>query len=116
MSGAFTHTDQTDAIIRAGYAANRPVREIAAELGVTKGAVIGRARRLGLSDSQIRERWNERAARFAALYAEGQSCVQIARLERVPTMVVYSALARRGCQFRSKSEAQRLRYARERLI
>ena len=54
MSGAFTHTDQTDAIIRAGYAANRPVREIAAELGATKNVVVGRAFRLGLSSA---ERW-----------------------------------------------------------
>lgn len=50
----FKHTPETDAVIRGGYAVNRKVAEIAAELGVTRNVVIGRARRLGLADSS---RW-----------------------------------------------------------
>lgn len=50
----FTHTPETDAVIRSGYAVNRRVADIAADLGVTRNVVIGRARRLGLAD---KERW-----------------------------------------------------------
>lgn len=44
------HAGENDEAIRAGYAANRRVSDIAADLGVTRNAVIGRARRLGLCD------------------------------------------------------------------
>lgn len=45
----FKHTEQTDAVIRSGYAANAPVSAIAAELKTTRNTVIGRANRIGLS-------------------------------------------------------------------
>jgi hypothetical protein len=44
----FRHTPATDAVIRAGYRVNRPIRDMADELGVTRDVVCGRARRLGL--------------------------------------------------------------------
>lgn len=40
-------TAAEDAVIRDGYASKRPIRDIAADLGVTRNAVIGRANRLG---------------------------------------------------------------------
>jgi hypothetical protein len=48
----FKHSPETDAIIRDGYAKDLPVNWIAKKLRVTKNVVIGRARRLGLSDPQ----------------------------------------------------------------
>jgi hypothetical protein len=56
------HAAKNDAAIIAGYAANRRVRDIAADLGVTRNVVIGRARRLGLSDPSRLE--SARSARY----------------------------------------------------
>ncbi len=50
------HAGANDEVIRAGYEANRRVSEIAAELGVTRNVVIGRARRLGLANPERRVR------------------------------------------------------------
>jgi hypothetical protein len=47
----FRHTPATDAIIRQGYADGILVIDIAETLGVTRNVVIGRARRLGLTQS-----------------------------------------------------------------
>jgi hypothetical protein len=41
-------TPEDDAILRAGWASGRPVREIADEIGITKNAAMGRAHRLKL--------------------------------------------------------------------
>ncbi|MCZ8310928.1 MAG: hypothetical protein O9320_08740 [Magnetospirillum sp.] len=41
-------TPEDDAILRAGWAAGRPVRAIAEEIGITKNAAMGRAHRLKL--------------------------------------------------------------------
>lgn len=56
------HAGKNDAVIIAGYAANRRVADIAAELGVTRNVIIGRARRLGLNDPARLE--NARSARY----------------------------------------------------
>lgn len=49
--GFFSHTGASDSVIRDGYAVKRRVADIAAELGVTRSVVIGRARVLGLQES-----------------------------------------------------------------
>jgi len=59
---ASKHSEKNDAVIIAGYAANRRVADIAAELGVTRNTVIGRAKRLGLADPSRLA--NARAARY----------------------------------------------------
>jgi hypothetical protein len=41
-------TPEDDALLRAGWASGRPVREIAAEIGISKNAAMGRAHRLKL--------------------------------------------------------------------
>jgi hypothetical protein len=41
-------TPEDDALLRAGWAAGRPVRAIAEEIGITKNAAMGRAHRLKL--------------------------------------------------------------------
>lgn len=41
---------EEDAIIRAGYAANRPLAELAAETGLSANVIKGRARKMKLSD------------------------------------------------------------------
>ena len=46
---SFKHTEETDARIRRGYEAGELVSGIAAELGVTRNVIIGRARRIGLA-------------------------------------------------------------------
>jgi hypothetical protein len=48
--GKRRYTAEQDRRIRDGYAINELVANIAADLGVTKNAIIGRARRLGLCD------------------------------------------------------------------
>lgn len=50
------HTDETDAIIRAGYRHLVPVVEIAAMLGCTTRAVYQRAFKLGLADRETARR------------------------------------------------------------
>jgi hypothetical protein len=46
---SFKHTAESDQRIRDGYARSEPIREIGDALGLTRNAVIGRARRLGLT-------------------------------------------------------------------
>jgi hypothetical protein len=45
----FTHTAETDAVIKKGYSVKSPIIEIATRLQTTGGTIIGRARRLGLA-------------------------------------------------------------------
>lgn len=46
---AFTHTAETDAVIKKGYSVKSPIIEIATRLQTTRSTIIGRARRLGLA-------------------------------------------------------------------
>lgn len=43
------HTSATDEIIRSGYSSKVKVADIARRVGLSRNAVIGRARRLGIS-------------------------------------------------------------------
>lgn len=88
---SFKHNAQTDARIREGYAASEPVEEIAAAIGISKNAVIGRARRIGakyddLSIAKIRAgekmrgRENpKRAAHWATIPREAR-CAFMAKI------------------------------------
>lgn len=67
MTGRKRWTDADDAVLRAGYEAARRVRDIAADLGMTKNMVIARANRLGLSGMIYRVRQSERTARCRGL-------------------------------------------------